>query len=112
MILAGTDSGIDGLLPGFDLQIELSCLAESGISNYEALKTATVNPAMFYRGDAKLGQAIEESPAELLILSENPLEHIEAVRQIAGLVQGERYFTREELDALRQNRKFSIYQDA
>ncbi|MGC2872285.1 amidohydrolase family protein [Ihubacter sp. rT4E-8] len=112
LILAGTDSGIDGLLPGVDLQIELSCLAESGISNYEALKTATVNPAMFYRGDAKLGQAIEGSPAELLILSENPLEHIEAVRQIAGLMQGERYFTKEALGALRQNRKFSIYQDA
>lgn len=112
LILAGTDSGIDGLLPGIDLQIELDCLAESGLSPYEVLKTATVNPAAFYRGDARLGQVIEGSPAELLILHENPLEHVAAVRSIAGLMQGERYYTRDELEGLRQNRKFCIYQDA
>lgn len=112
LILAGTDSGIDGLLPGADLHLELGCLSESGISNFEVLKTATVNPAAFFRGDARLGQALEGGPAELLILAENPLEDVAAVGKIEGLIQGDRYYDRAALEAMRQDRRFCIYQDA
>lgn len=111
-ILAGTDSGIDGLLPGADLHIELACLAESGISNYEVLKAATVNPAGFFCGDSSKGMIQEGDEANLLLLAANPLDDIAATWKTEGLFLGNRYYDKEALQELRRNRKFCIYQDA
>ena len=51
-LLAGSDAtGPDGLLPGSSLHDELSLLVQAGLSPYEALRTATVNAAIYLKGD-------------------------------------------------------------
>ncbi|NNC69628.1 MAG: amidohydrolase family protein [Flavobacteriaceae bacterium] len=45
-IMAGTDTPIGYLTPGLSLHEELSQLVEAGLSPLEALKTATLNPAI------------------------------------------------------------------
>ena len=48
LILAGSDfAGMPYVYPGISLHHELELLVEAGLSNYEALKTATINPAIF-----------------------------------------------------------------
>lgn len=111
LILAGTDSGIDGLLPGLDLQIELQCLAESGISHYEVLKTATVNPAKVFRGDEKAGTVYVGGDADLVLLDSDPLQDINAVQQVAGVFHRGEYYDPDMLARLRENRQFCLYQD-
>jgi imidazolonepropionase-like amidohydrolase len=47
-LLAGTVAmGVPLIVPGASLHRELQLLTESGLSQYEALRTATINPAVF-----------------------------------------------------------------
>src|SRR4030095_6639255 len=46
-LLAGTDYYLFGLTPGFGLHRELQALVEAGLTPYQALETATRNPAEF-----------------------------------------------------------------
>lgn len=111
LILAGTDSGIDGLLPGVDLQIELECLAESGIPNFDVLKTATVNPAAFFLGDGTLGTIHVGGMADLLLLDGDPLRDISAVKKVSGVFCRGNYYDKAALHTLREKRQFCIYED-
>jgi len=42
-IICGTDAGIGVTIPGFSIHQELAFYKEAGLSNYEVLKTATIN---------------------------------------------------------------------
>jgi hypothetical protein len=77
LLLAGTDAPtIPGLMPGRSLHQELQLLCEAGISNYEALKTATTNPAHFLKIHSEFGTIEVGKEASLLLLNKNPLENI------------------------------------
>ena len=54
--MAGTDTPIGYLIPGRSLHIELEVMVESGFSNLEAIKSATVNPAKFFGLENKEGR--------------------------------------------------------
>ncbi|MGN0659063.1 MAG: amidohydrolase family protein [Emergencia sp.] len=111
LLLAGTDSGIDGLLPGVDMHIELQCLSECGLSNFEVLKTATVNPAGFYWKGEATGTLEAGAPAEILILEGNPLENISSTWDIDALVCGTEFYDRDSLSEMKKNRRFIIYNE-
>jgi len=46
-MMAGTDAPIPGVLPGFAMHDELKLLVAAGLTPYQALRTATTNPAEF-----------------------------------------------------------------
>ena len=75
-LLIGTDSGIDGLLPGVDMHIELEMVKDCGFTNYEVLHMATVEAANFYWKGEATGTIEEGAPSELVLLDANPLEEI------------------------------------
>ena len=70
--MAGTDTPIGYLIPGRSLHKELEVLVESGFSNLEAIKTATVNPATFLGLEGKVGRIKNGYKADLVILNSNP----------------------------------------
>lgn len=77
MILAGTDfAGMPYVYPGISLHQELRLLVESGLSNHEALKAATINPAIFMSKQQYYGSISVGKYADMLLLSKNPLEDI------------------------------------
>lgn len=77
LLLAGTDAPtIPGLVPGHSLHREMQLLCEAGLSNYEALKAATTNPAHFLKVHSDLGTIEVGKEASLLLLNKNPLKHI------------------------------------
>jgi imidazolonepropionase-like amidohydrolase len=79
--LAGTDANLLGVYPGSSLHKELELFVSAGMSPFEALQTATVNPARFFnykdRGKITIGKK-----ADLLLLNKNPLENIKNTRSI------------------------------
>jgi imidazolonepropionase-like amidohydrolase len=84
-ILAGSDVPNDCLWHGRSLHKELQLLAAAGLSNWEALRTATINPARFLgRGDE--GAVRVGAAANLLLLNRNPLADIANTLSIAGVV--------------------------
>lgn len=84
-IVAGTDCGVPNTR--FDsLADELAAYVEAGMTPPDALRSATSDAAGFLgRGD--LGRIATGSPADLLLLTGNPLENVETLRQPAVVIK-------------------------
>ena len=93
MILAGSDfAGMPYIYPGISLHQELKLLTKAGLSNYEALKTATLNPAKFMNKEKLFGSVSVGKFADLIILDKNPLDNIENLQSIDGVItKGEQF---------------------
>jgi hypothetical protein len=79
-LIAGTDAGIGVTLPGFSIHEELAFYREAGLSNFEVLRTATVNAAGTHGVMGDLGSIEEGKAASLLLLDGNPMEDLGALR--------------------------------
>lgn len=83
MILAGSDfAGMPYVYPGISLHQELKLLVQIGLSNHEAIKTATINPAICLSMQDLYGSISVGKYADILILGNNPLENIENLKAI------------------------------
>ena len=90
--MAGTDTPLGYLTPGFSLHKELELLVESGLSELEVIKSATINPSIFFKMQDSLGLIKQGHIADLLILNSNPLEDIKNTLDIYSIiVDGEIY---------------------
>ena len=99
-LLAGTDCGVSYVLPGFSIHDELKLLVESGLSNGEALQTATINPAEYFNLSDSLGTVSISKIADLVLLNDNPLDRIENTQSIYGIIQNGKYLDRNKLNDL------------
>jgi imidazolonepropionase-like amidohydrolase len=79
-IICGTDAGIGVTLPGFSIHKELAFYQEAGLSNYEVLKTATVNASQTHSIMNQLGTIEEGKIANFLLVDENPLDELNTLQ--------------------------------
>jgi imidazolonepropionase-like amidohydrolase len=101
LILAGVDAPNPGMFQGFSLHEELEKLVDrAGMTPYEALKTATVNPADYWDMEGRRGVIAPGAEADLILLAQNPLEDIANTRSIRGVMADGRWLDREDLDGL------------
>lgn len=102
-ILAGSDASAPAariVVPGFSLHNELQLLVKAGLSPFESLKTATLNPAKFHNLSDSLGTIERGKIADLVLLDANPLEDIGNTKKINSVVLNGRLFDRKTLDKL------------
>ena len=85
-ILAGTDTPIGFLTPGFSLHKELELLVESGLTPLQALRAATITPAEFFNLEDKMGTVEVGKFADLVILNNNPLNDIKHTQDIHAVI--------------------------
>lgn len=97
-ILAGTDSNIPVMVPGFALHSELKALTQSGMSPSQALHSATAGPAKWMK--MKSGKISPNYRADLVLLNKNPLDNIENTRTIEMVILKGKVFNRIQLDAI------------
>ena len=101
-LIAGTDSPTVLGAPGFSLHEELRVIAQLGLSNFEILHMATVNPGMFV--DETLAPADSfgviqiGNRADLLLLNDNPMSNISNLKNAVGVMTRGRWYSRESLD--------------
>jgi len=72
-IICGTDAGIGMTIPGFSIHQELMFYKEAGLSNYEVLKTATVNASKTHSVMNNMGTIEVGKIANLIWIDNNPL---------------------------------------
>ena len=75
-------------------------MVESGFSNLEAIKSATINPAKFFELEKKEGRIKDGYKADLVILNSNPLDNISNTQDIYGVIKNGEFLSRESLDSL------------
>jgi imidazolonepropionase-like amidohydrolase len=83
-ILAGTDAPAPSLAHGLSLHRELELLVLSGLTPFEALASATSEPARAF-GFHDRGRIREGMRADLLLVTGDPTVNIRATRNIVGV---------------------------
>ena len=99
-LLLGSDSPQIFNVPGFAIHRELELLVAAGLSPYEALRTGTVNPAIFLGLENDLGQVRSGMAADLVLLDANPLDDIGNSRRVHGVVVRGHWLSRQALDQM------------
>jgi imidazolonepropionase-like amidohydrolase len=99
-VLAGTDAPMPGVYPGYSLHDELERLVDSGYAPAEALRVATLAPAVFLHIDAESGTVAAGKRADLVLLDADPLRDVRNARRIEAVVLDGRLLKRNALDAL------------
>lgn len=79
-IVCGSDGGIMFAAPGFSTHEELAYYVEAGLTNYEALATATVNATKVSPLYENLGTIEKGKTANLILTKNNPLDDITTLK--------------------------------
>lgn len=89
LLVVGTDEPVyTNLLPGFAYHRELLAMTYAGIPPVAVLKAATINGARALGVDDRLGSIEQGKLADLVVVKGNPLETIEAARDIRWVIKG------------------------
>ena len=104
-IICGTDAGIGVTLPGFSIHKELAFYKNAGLSNYEVLKTATVNASKTHSIMNQLGTIEEGKIANFLLVDENPLFELSSLENPTYVFVKGRKLNRETLDSYNEKAK-------
>ncbi len=101
-ILMGTDSPQMFNVPGFALHRELKVVVESGMSNYEILRSGTASVGQYVADhlglDGNFGTVVVGQRADLVLLGSNPLDDLENLPDRVGVMVRGRWISREEID--------------
>jgi imidazolonepropionase-like amidohydrolase len=99
-IMAGTDSPMPGVYPGYALHEEMALLVASGLTPREALRSATFAPAQFLGIAATTGSVAIGKRADLVLLEADPSRDIRNTRRINAVVIDGRLMRRVDIDAV------------
>jgi hypothetical protein len=99
-LLAGTDAPIPAIVPGYALLGELKSFVRSGLTPFEALTTATRNPAIVLNRAGEFGTIEVGAVADLVLLSADPLADIGNLEQRVGVMRAGRWLPQTELARL------------
>ena len=99
-ILAGTDAPQQFSVPGFSLHRELRTLSALGLSPYEVLKTATVNPGEYFAKQASFGTITPGKRADLVLVDANPLVDVANASKVNAVMVRGIWYSRSYLDEM------------
>lgn len=99
-IVAGTDAGDTYVFPGFAIHDELAELVRAGLAPADALRSATIDAALFSAKARDYGSIEVGKVADMILLDADPLTDIRNTGRIAGLFFNGQYLDRAALDEL------------
>lgn len=101
-LICGTDAGIGVTAPGHSIHQEFQLYKEAGLSNYEVLQTATVNPSKVHQIMNNMGTIEIGKIANMILIKDNPLEDLSGLQRPDELfIKGKR-LSSHHLDNFRE----------
>jgi imidazolonepropionase-like amidohydrolase len=101
-LVLGSDSGVLLLPIGLGTHEELALLHQSGLSPYEALKAATVNPAQVLGKSEELGQIKPGYRADFIYSYQNPTEDLSVLRYPDAVLKSGHWYDDKQLEYIRR----------
>ena len=98
LIMAGTDANVPVSVPGFSLHNELESLSKSGMTNSQAIYSATVAPANWMK--TKTGKIKAGYYSDLVLLRKNPLENIKNTKTIEYVFFNKYVINKKQIKAI------------
>jgi len=95
-ILTGTDAPLRNSPPGFGLHEELMLLVQGGMSPFDVLSAATIEPARYLGMVDSAGTIAPGKLADLVLIAGNPLRDIRGTRRIVAVVANGRLIDAKE----------------
>ncbi|MCH5597889.1 amidohydrolase family protein [Niabella ginsengisoli] len=92
--------GAHGQIQGIGAHWEIWMMAQGGMTPYEALKTATINPAKSLGLDDNVGSLEVGKLADLIVLDKNPLDDIYNTEFIKYTMVNGRLYDAEEMNEI------------
>jgi len=80
-------------------------MVQGGLSNLEALQTATYNPALFFGRTDEIGNVKKGMMANLVLLNADPIKDIANTQAIAAVILRGEVMDRNRLDNLLETSK-------
>lgn len=99
-LMLGTDTPNPFVFPGYSVHEELQRFVDAGLTPWQALRTATVQPARFFGEEDSMGRIAPGYVADLLVLDANPLDDIANSKSVAGVATRGRWLDAEALRAM------------
>jgi len=103
-LLAGTDTPLPVMYPGFSMHDEIDELVAAGLSPLDALAAATRNPGDFVRQhidpDVRFGRVEVGHRADLVLVEGDPTVDLTTLRRPAGVMLRGVWYNRAALDRL------------
>jgi len=103
-IIAGTQ--LNGkITPGISMHDMLFWLVDGGFTPADAIRAATLNPAVFIGKEKELGTVEQGKIADLILLDANPLKDINNTRKINAVVANGKLLLRNDIDKMLEQAK-------
>jgi len=91
-VLMTSDSPQVFNVPGFSIHHEIALMSKAGMSNYEILKTGSVNTAKYVNEEGQWGVIKQGASADFVLVRNNPLQDLETLKNpLAVMMKGEYY---------------------
>lgn len=84
-------------VPGFSIHREIESMSKAGMSNYEILKTGTVNCADYFEQSGEWGVLKPGAAAEFVLVQKNPLEDLTTMQKPQAIMIQGKFIQRDEL---------------
>lgn len=99
-LIAGSDAAALNtyVYPAESLIKELEIFQEAGLTPLQILQSATIAGAQYFDVLSQTSTIEPGKRADLVLLNENPLKDVKAVRSVLAVVKNGNYFAREQLD--------------
>jgi hypothetical protein len=97
VVLPGTDAPLRNSPPGFGLHQELAFLARAGLTPFEVLRAATLEPVRYLGLSDSLGTIAVGKLADLVLLTANPLADVANLSKVELVVVNGRLIRLKDL---------------
>jgi imidazolonepropionase-like amidohydrolase len=101
-IAMGTDAGTPGNHCGDNMQELEVMVREAGFSALEAIQAATIGAATMMRLDDDLGTLEPGKLADLIVIKDNPVDDVGALRSVSFVMKGGQIVKRDGREVMRE----------
>lgn len=98
-LLLSPDNSANFMINGFSMFSEMKNYQRAGLSNFDILKTTTVNFANFFK-DENYGTVEVGKNADFILLDKNPLQKLEALQNVQGVFYNNHYLDKTKLEQI------------